>query len=232
LARAQSGALELWTIQDVPERIVAGPEMSLKLPQLPEHWEYHVTRATSNPKGNDALASQLPFHSSFVDSLVLLHVILVNEDAQDVHDMFLAIPRRGLLQQIPSDENSPKERLWAGWGPPICRWFDRFFIDEWSTIICGLRCAFLNPDRSILLFDFNPYTYKKALLEKVKGNVEEPTTGPYVSLSSSEFLHEPGLFNEQVHSRLTYKMIESREKTAYSGLMMDEEWIVGINVSL
>jgi hypothetical protein len=232
LARAQSGALELWTIQDVPERIVAGPEMSLKLPQLPEHWEYHVTRATSNPKGNDALASQLPFHSSFVDSLVLLHVILVNEDAQDVHDMFLAIPRRGLLQQIPSDENSPKERLWAGWGPPICRWFDRFFIDEWSTIICGLRCAFLTPDRSILLFDFNPYTYKKALLEKVKGNVEEPTTGPYVSLSSSEFLHEPGLFNEQVHSRLTYKMIQSREKTAYSGLMMDEEWIVGINVSL
>ncbi|KAJ7885387.1 hypothetical protein B0H13DRAFT_1628349, partial [Mycena leptocephala] len=173
-----------WRLGHVPGRIVAGPEISLKLPLLKSSCDYHVTRVEYNPKGNTVATSQQPFHSSFVDSVVVLQVMHIDlaESEVQINDMFLIIPRHALLQQITSTENRPKERLWADWGPPISRWFPgTMFSNDWPTIVCGQRCVFLTrAPSSIVLVDFNPYTRERALLEKQTNgndNGDMPLTG-------------------------------------------------------
>jgi hypothetical protein len=53
-----------------------------------------------------------------------------------------------------------------------------------------------------------------------------------VPSSGIDILEVSELFGEQVCSQLGYVATESREETTCNGIMMDEEWIVGINVRL
>ncbi|KAJ6546845.1 hypothetical protein B0H19DRAFT_1162738 [Mycena capillaripes] len=231
---ARGGSLELWSIPAVPEHTAASPEISLQLPELPPSSEYYI-RGVYNSMSTDVCASQQPFHSSFADSVVMLDVVTRH---RPLRDMFLIIPRRGLLLQIQlaHDGTRRKECLWADWGPPVSRWLDAdIFLYQWSTIMCGQRCVFLRPDTSLLLFDFNPYTWRKSILEQAeaKGGGGEPTNRRFVSGPSSKADSFSDLESfEQVDSQLGYVATESREKSYCQGVMMDEEWIVGLNVRL
>ncbi|KAF8191571.1 hypothetical protein K438DRAFT_896385 [Mycena galopus ATCC 62051] len=222
------GVLELWSIQDLLEY---GPEIVLELPKLPNHHEYEIRRVESYPKGNDntRTSQSESLHSSFVDSLVVLDVGHFHE--MIVQDMFLMVPRHALLQQITSAQSCGEKCSWTEWGPSICQWVPGSGFDQgWATVACAQRCVFLTEDRSIILLDFNPYTWKRALLKQTKPNdlSAAPTTGQFV-LSELDFVDELALFGEQTHSRLQYVAKKSREATTWSGVMMDEEWIVGVN---
>ncbi|KAF7353777.1 hypothetical protein MVEN_01063200 [Mycena venus] len=233
LAQETGGILQLWAIPDVPERI-AGPRISLKLPRLPNHHEYYIVRAEYNPKGNHTPASRQPFHSSLVHSLVILNIARLHLDDDDKSARFrLVIPRRALLEQFSSGQNHGEERSWADWGPFIGRWFAASaFPDGWPSITCGQRCILLTPDRHILLLDFNPYTWKRTLLEKARRNgiAAIPATDQFVFVPSSELDvgDELAWLGEQVHSRLGYVAKKSRKTTNWDSVMIDEEWIVGV----
>ncbi|KAF7353785.1 F-box domain-containing protein [Mycena venus] len=240
LTNERGGALELWTIPDVPERI-AGPQISLKLPQLPNHHEYILGKVEYNPKGNHALASQRPFYSPLAHSVVILTIDIMRYDVEDDPDsgVCLFIPRRALLEQTSACENHGEERLWAEWGPLISWWFSTssILLDEWPTIACGQRSVFLTPDRHILLLDFNPYTWKRTLLEQAqrKDSTVVPATGQFdfglsSKLNSVDEVASLGPLGEQTHSRLGCVAKLSLEPTTWDGVIMNEEWILGIKV--
>ncbi|KAF7353786.1 hypothetical protein MVEN_01064100 [Mycena venus] len=225
LANETRGSLELWAIPNVPERI-SGPEISLQLPQVADHRLYCIFRVDSNPKGNHMSASHQPFHSSFVDSIVALKMTALHQDETEVQDMYLIFPRRALLQKMSSTENRGEKRLWADWGPSISRWVPTSISTrEWPTITCGQRCVFLMPDRSILLLDFNPHTRKRTLFREGEQNDDH-----FISLLPSEldFMNKLALCGAQVLSGAEYVAKKPREATTWDGVMMDEEWIVGI----
>ncbi|KAF7353791.1 F-box domain-containing protein [Mycena venus] len=229
LARAVTGSLELWNLEDGNE-----PKVVLKLPHIPDHCEYHVNRVESNPKGSHASASRLPFHSSFIDSLVVLQVLLItNQIGTTRQDMFLVIPRHALLQQIPSSELCGKERLWVDWGPPVSRWLSDYYTFDWPTIICGQRCVFRTFDGSMLLLDFNPYAHKRFLLEQAEvkhddgGRVDDRSVflGAFMGVALDIPNEEEML---SASSRLGYVAKKPGVAINWDGVMMDEEWIVGI----
>ncbi|KAF7353793.1 hypothetical protein MVEN_01064800 [Mycena venus] len=199
LAQETGGALELWNIPDVPEHI-AGPEISLRLPPLPDHYGYCISRVKYNPKGNHAAASRQPFHSSLVHSLVMLNIMQVDNDGLDIKIMFLTVSRLALLERLFSAETPGEELSWSEWGPVFCRWFPTScFIVDWQTITCGERCIFLMPDRCLLLLDFNPYTRKKALLEQEKQDSSAvPATGELEFVEELPLLWRAGKFSTRV----------------------------------
>ncbi|KAJ6500693.1 hypothetical protein C8R45DRAFT_978642 [Mycena sanguinolenta] len=229
------GVLELWTISDLSERSEE-PEIVLALPKLPDHCECEITKIESNPKGNYNAASQ-PFGSSFAHSLVVLGLLYYPEEDAAFQEMFLIIPRQALLQQI-SGENLPKVRSWEEWGPPISRWIRANLVtygSEWPTIICGQRFAFITPWAALVLLDFNPYTRRQTRIEQMEmddGTADfNPRLGQFGLMPSSELniIDELGLFGEQPHSRLEYVGKVAQKLPTWNGVVIDEEWIVGIN---
>jgi hypothetical protein len=105
---------------------------------------------------------------------------------------------------------------------------------EWPTIISGQRMMFVehvangcrNPGRRIILVDFNPYAYRRALLQLQEGI--DPPTRRVVSDAIDQF---PGTyFAEPVDSHLGYLQYTSQGDYTHNGVLMDEEWIVGIRV--
>ncbi|KAJ7152668.1 hypothetical protein C8R43DRAFT_1235673 [Mycena crocata] len=242
LACTETGDLELWAIPDSPEQIAARSEISLKLPQLKSGGKYYPGKVESNPKGPQSSTSQQPFHSSFADSLVVIHleIEVVSGDAgqnfQEA-DVMLVVPRRALLQQLPTyadrSTGAARGRPWVEWGPPVSRWLESdMFADFWPTIICGQRCVFKDYSVSgaVVLFDFNPWTFQKMLLQKAEV-VDEPTLTKkfpqVVAASINQFL-EMDVFDEEVDSHLGYVVACSSREDWYEGILMDEECLVGI----
>ncbi|KAJ7494446.1 hypothetical protein B0H11DRAFT_936775 [Mycena galericulata] len=235
LSRLETGTLELWAVPDSPEHMSAGPEISLRLPRLLHNGRYHSVKVECNPKGPEspAVSHQL-FHSSFADSVVMLQVMIRHDTLDDeenawvIHEKFLIIPRRALLQQIPPiGHTGSRERVWAEWGPSISRWIHASaFAGYWPTIMCGQRCVLRDigtPDvpSSFVILDFNRYTCRKAQLRQADDSDEvvEPER-------DAVDLH---VFEEEVNSQLCYVVTESQQKCTYDGILLDEEWIVGIH---
>lgn len=242
----ETGSLELWAVPAALESMPAGPEISLKLPQLIRNGKYHSVKVEYNPKGPEIQSSEQLFDSSFSDSVVMLQVMIQldalggdqTEFLYEHHEMFLFVPRRALLQQIPlAGQTGPRERVWADWGPPVSRWIEAGpFAGYWPTIMCGQQCVLRNmvlsdTPSSFLLLDFNPYTYRKARLQQAEEGGRSPRNPlvEAVEASTNEFA-ELDIFEEGVDSQLGYVVTESRQEYTYDGLMIDEEWIVGIHV--
>ncbi|KAF7359154.1 hypothetical protein MSAN_01257000 [Mycena sanguinolenta] len=229
------GVLELWTISELPERSEE-PEISLTLPNLPDHCECEIKKVELNPKGHYNAASQ-PFGSSFAASLVVLGLLYYPEEGSAFQEMFLIIPRQALLQQI-SCAKRAKVLSWEEWGPPISRWIHANFGSygaEWPTIACGQKFAFITPWSALVLLDFNSYTQRRTLPEQMEletGSVEfERILGQFVLMPSSELdiVDELTLFGGQPHSRLAYVGKVTQKPPTWSGVIMNEGWIVGIN---
>ncbi|KAJ7152677.1 hypothetical protein C8R43DRAFT_1106924 [Mycena crocata] len=240
LARTETGELELWAIPDSPLRIAARPEISLKLPRLKSGGKYYPGKVESNPKGSQWPTSQQPFHSSFADSIMALKFeIEIQGGAGHLGDadMMLVIPKRALLQQLPpTGERSADapERAWVEWGPHISRWLvSDMFAGIWPTIICGQRCVVRDSfvSGSVVVFDFNPYTYRRMLLQNPEAVMNETTPAKQaiqiVPASRNQFL-EMDVFDEEVDSLLGYVATRSLQEDWYDGVLMDEECLVGI----
>ncbi|KAJ7272863.1 hypothetical protein C8J57DRAFT_1063354 [Mycena rebaudengoi] len=228
LAGIQTGVLELWKIPDTPENVASAPLVSLGLPRLLVGGEYLINKIEYTPKGT-AMSSMRPFSSTAADSIIMLHIVVINEWADAEHDLHFVVPRKGLLAQIPVTPSTGLVRLWTEWGPPISRWM-KVPDTKWPTIISGQRMMFVehvaNERRRIILVDFNPYAYRRALLQLQEGI--DPPTRRVVSDAIDQF---PGTyFSEPVDSHLGYLQYTSQGDYTHNGVLMDEEWIVGIRV--
>ncbi|KAJ7771503.1 hypothetical protein B0H16DRAFT_1714735 [Mycena metata] len=229
LVERETGALELWTIQKTSSGDVAGhSRISLQLPQLAKPGsKYIVLDAESNPKGSGSLSSQEPFQSSFTDSILLFQVFILHGGGdQETQVLDMVVSRRALLQLLPSAEEHSRELSWKEWGPPVTRWLDRGSgSDIWPPITCGQRHASTDPlTGRIRLLDFNPCTHRK-LTRNAAG---EERTVCTVSGAETHVVNRfsPGIFSEEITSQLGCVVADSQP--VYSGVLLDESWIVGI----
>ncbi|KAJ7771555.1 hypothetical protein B0H16DRAFT_1771158 [Mycena metata] len=224
LTQKGTGALELWTIQDSAP--VAGPDIFLKLPQLATTGNYYaITKVEAIPKGHASSSSHSPFHTSFVDSIVALDVYV--QVAGDVPvKMLLVISRRALLQLLPSAKERGNELWWREWGPSNAHW-----LNHWPTITCGTRFASVELQPlgcRLRLFDFNPLAYKQLAGRGALAN----TAMSVLSGTQNRARDIAGLFDEELGSQLGYLVLESDKNVYYDGVLLDDEWIVGIKESL
>ncbi|KAJ7771460.1 hypothetical protein B0H16DRAFT_1513618 [Mycena metata] len=219
---------ELWTIPDSAQSL-AGPALTLRLPEVKSGF-WVISRVESNPKAHGSASSCQPFDTSFTDSILTFHIVLFDEGSDKT--MLLIVSRRGLCQHLPqsADEEHGKTLLWGEWGPKIARWLDAdsFGLDGWPPVTHGQRCAFVLDTGSLVLYDFNPYTHRRILQDW--GNKPFHQVGSTIvdvskeGDSSMEFME---VCKEKVISQLGY--VVSETAVEFGGVMIDDEWIVGIN---
>ncbi|KAJ7184477.1 hypothetical protein C8R46DRAFT_461341 [Mycena filopes] len=226
---AQIDTLQLWDISGGVESVDA-PKISLKLSQLKAPGTYDISGIESHRSS----PSHRPFQAAFADSILALDVEIAMDDDDDDDDfaeLLLVVPRRALGQLIQSTNRQPGNELsWKEWGPPIARWLDAstFRLDDWQTITHGQRCAFVSYG-CLRIYDFNPYAYRRAL--KGPDQVCMMSTEAGVWKEGSDI--QSGIFGEEIVSQLGYTISVLDSELAmdvnYDGVLMGEEWIVGIN---
>ncbi|KAJ7771497.1 hypothetical protein B0H16DRAFT_1881125 [Mycena metata] len=193
--RDDTETFEMWTMSEVT---AAGPNVSLLLSPPAEDGIYHITSISSEPGGNESSASQEPFHPSFADSNVAFKIDVFSFTNNSEKRLVLVIPRRALLQLLPSVADRGKVLLWKEWGPPIAQWLNE---DPKSfPKIYGQYCAFVGSSGRIQLANFNPHAFKKAL----KTNIDD----------LKQRAIQAGSKNAEVRSNLGYLVAESAQETA------------------
>ncbi|KAJ7173486.1 hypothetical protein C8R46DRAFT_1082955 [Mycena filopes] len=217
LAPVETVSLELWSISDDGVTPM-GPEVLLKLPQLKSPGLYLLSRVESNPKGYGSSSPHQPFHASFADSLLVFDVDIElephigSEDESD-DDLLLVIPRRALERLLHGPAQHGKEAP--------------FYLCEWPTVFYGQRCAFVHEDGRLIVYDFNAYTHRRLLLEEPGGQFRRGSTAVNTWREGEPLIVAAMRDEEWELGQLGY--VESSIPVKYRGVLMDDEWIVGIN---
>lgn len=136
-----------------------------------------------------------------------------------------------------ADNRGPPSFIpWSRWGTRTVRWFMTDDIPtRWITTSCGYRWATIaeNLPSSIYIRDFNPWRIKqvKAKLGD-KETYETEQTTVTVARPGSPTLEEESIFADPVSSDLEYLEVRTKKEYNYSSVFMDENWILGIVVSI
>ncbi|KAK7035876.1 F-box domain-containing protein [Favolaschia claudopus] len=215
----RSGTLDLWAFGRSPD-YVCEREVSLLLPPLPPGLLYFPMRLEYSPKGQCYKGQQSrKFRASYAESVVALRITCeMEEDRSLSKDWIVILSRKTLLQHLQSPENRGVHLLWEQWGPSTSRWLP---CDSdasgriWPTVICGQRLIILRHGGFIQLLDFNQYRWRKSL---ANGNATDRQ-------DEDADEDQDGLGDV----RLGYISKISQQSVDWKGVMLDDEWIVGIN---
>lgn len=137
---------------------------------------------------------------------------------------------------ITDNRGPPSSVPWSIWGTRTVRWFMTDDIPtRWITTSCGYRWATIAEDlpSPIYIRDFNPWRIKqvKAKLGD-KESYETDQTVVMVARPGSPTLEEETIFADPVSSDLEYLEVRTKKAYDYSSVFMDENWILGIVVSI
>jgi hypothetical protein len=106
---------------------------------------------------------------------------------------------------------------------------------RWITTSCGYRWATIAEElpSPIYIRDFNPWRIKqvKAKLGD-RETYETERTIVTVARPGSPTLEEESIFVDPVSSDLEYLEVRTKKAYDYSSVFMDENWILGIVVSI
>jgi hypothetical protein len=136
-----------------------------------------------------------------------------------------------------ADDRSPPGFIpWARWGTRTVRWFMTDDIPtRWITTSCGYRWATIAEDlpSPIYIRDFNPWRIKQAKTKLGdRETYETERTIVAVARPGSPTLEEETIFVDPVSSDLEYLEVRTKKAYSYSSVFMDENWILGIVVSI
>lgn len=125
---------------------------------------------------------------------------------------------------------------WDRWGTHTVRWFMMDDIPtRWITTSCGYRWATIAEElpSPIYIRDFNPWRIKQVKAKLGDREVHETEqTIVMVVRSGSPTLEEQTIFVDPVSSDLEYLEVRTKKAYDYSSVFMDENWILGIVVSI
>jgi len=145
---------------------------------------------------------------------------------------FLACPD----YTVADDRGPPSFVPWSSWGTRTVRWFMTDDIPtRWITTSCGYRWATIaeNLPSSIYIRDFNPWRIKQAKTKLGdRETYETERTVVTVARPGSPTLEEESIFADPVSSDLEYLEVRTKKAYNYSSVFMDENWILGIVVSI
>jgi len=137
---------------------------------------------------------------------------------------------------VADNRGPPSSVPWSRWGTRTVRWFMTDDIPtRWITTSCGYRWATIAEDlpSPIYIRDFNPWRIKqvKAKLGD-RETYETGQTNVTVARPGSPTLEEETIFVDPVSSDLEYLEVRTKEAYNYSSVFMDENWVLGIVVSI
>lgn len=137
-----------------------------------------------------------------------------------------------------ADNRDPSSFVpWSRWGTRAVRWFMTDDIPtRWITTSCGYRWATIaeNLPSPIYIRDFNPWRIRQVKAKLGDGGTyETEQTFVTVARPGSPTLDQGSrIFTDPVSSDLEYLEVKTKNAYHYSSVFMDENWILGIVVSL
>jgi len=144
----------------------------------------------------------------------------------------LFVPNRFFLSLIPPEDDPrfpghPLERPWDTWGPANSRALRHRSPFQWLRYIHGHRFVFPPPptglfhtDWPLVVLDFNVHT------KRANDPVEKPDN--YKEITAPEGLRDEEVFQEDVVTCLPYSRSVKAGNFEYSGLMIDDERLIGM----
>lgn len=176
----------------------------------------------------------------------LLH-LLENDDLDTTSELEGEEPTQAELEENPflaspdfaiTDNSGPTNFVpWGRWGTRAVRWFMTDDIPtRWITTSCGYRWATIAESlpSPIYIRDFNPWRIKQ-VKAKLGGGETYETERTFVTVArpgSPTLDQESRIFTDRVSSDLEYLEIKTKKAYHYSSVFMDENWILGIVVSI
>lgn len=187
---------------------------------------------------------------SFVVNRESLLYLLESEDLEGIDDVselegdeptpaeleenpFLICPDRSI-----ADNRGPSNFVpWSRWGTRAVRWFMTDDIPtRWITTSCGYRWATIAESlpSPIYIRDFNPWRIRQVKAKLGDGETyETERTFVTVARPGSPTLDQGSrIFTDHVSSDLEYLEVKTKKEYHYSSVFMDENWILGIVVSI
>ena len=232
----------------------------LHLPPLAENASlgYYYCRAEPNPTGSGPIAispsSDRPFRDKAEDAIIVFNMTYYSGGPRD--QLKFIVHRRALLAHIPTAHRTctpfcslpaPIPAVvqvpWSKWGPHATRFLTRnspamYFI----TTTAGQRAVTLENrmPSPIIMRDFNPYAVRAArALAAENGQSEQRNwsqqlpNGNRMTLNVEDSVLTAGfIFKEDVRSSLPYVEVVTQDEYRYGGVMMDDQRILGLKVSL
>ena len=138
---------------------------------------------------------------------------------------------------VADNRGPPNFVPWSRWGTRAVRWFMTDDIPtRWITTSCGYRWATIaeNLPSPIYIRDFNPWRIKQVRAKLGDGETYE-TERTFVTIArpgSPTLEQGPRIFTDPVSSDLEYLEVKTKKAYHYSSVFMDENWILGIVVSI
>lgn len=119
---------------------------------------------------------------------------------------------------------------WAKWGERLTRWRTDKEMSFWMTTSAGQRLAILRRNKKVKLWDFNPYSVKRARQET---SLSSPP-GKDIKIFDLPTVVRPRpnetRFFQDVISGLPYVEHEFELSQEYEGIHLDEDHLIAFNV--
>lgn len=232
-------SLEVWEIPEDANTVknaLEGPIASFILPPLKAGWAYHIVscRGDPNPMGaSSTRRSPDPFQPSPATALLLLNVYVHHErpaalGPNDQHsDAFNMLIRRDALLAI-LQEKGDIELPWEEWSSAariLCSSEDA--ASNWITTTSGLRYVSFDRDKEVIVRDFNKFNQDPTGHEQAASSEPLPLRKAlYDEKERTPFL-DILIDDVSLPSTVTFGGIQAN----WSGALMDEERIIGLQVS-
>lgn len=192
-----------------------------------------ITRSDPSPAPDDgpAMSSGLPFFTSPASRLMVVGIEIIPEDRLTC-GVLLFVHHDTLL-----DERYPQVVSWNQWGPSNTRLIPMDADLNWVCYVHGTKYVRMGPELSpngsapLYVYDFNPLLIRRAChhFPQEESNVKHVGRTHIFSELQPTCIHKDELiFKETVETTLPYRRICSEKKYPYSGVMIDENCIVGI----
>ena len=224
--------------------------------------DHYDCRAEPNPTGSGPIAispsSDRPFRDKAEDAIIIFNMSYNNYSPSEDREDWLTfiVHRRALLAHIPMAHRTctpfcslpaPIPAVvqvpWSEWGPPATRFLtENSSTTCWITTTAGQRAVTLEGrmPSPIIMRDFNPYAVRAArALAAEKGRSEQGNwsqqlpNGNQMTLTVEDSVLTAGfIFKEDVRSSLPYVEVVTQDEYHYNGVMIDDQRILGLRVSL
>ncbi|KAG1792330.1 uncharacterized protein HD556DRAFT_1528034 [Suillus plorans] len=132
-------------------------------------------------------------------------------------------PLRYIRKYREQRETSPFEVPWEEWGPHESRMLRHQAPYQWLRYVHGYRVVFPLQSSSMQVMDFN--------IRKTKRHVFPPQPDSKASIEVIDYptiIWSDGLFPGSIETNLPYRVCRRDELEGFSGMMIDEQRLVGL----
>ncbi|KAK6967068.1 hypothetical protein R3P38DRAFT_2672086 [Favolaschia claudopus] len=205
---------------------------SFHLPKLMQDTFIHLFLGRGSPNPRSAIT--FPSSASFVPRTqdVLLKLLLQFGNRTGFSRYMLIVDRLRFMVAIRNArEKGLKSVEWDDWGPDCSRWLNAQELCMMTRNTNGRRMVTIAHDAferpaPIRIIDFNPCSVQA---HWHLGEMERAKATSRVVEASTQQIE---LFAQPIVSRLPYLEIVSKERFDYGGVLMNDENIIGLRVSL